>query len=371
MSRPTVHLVRLSCVLALVSGCLWFLATMPALEARAPRDFTFFILSDIHVGAENPNAQPPVTPAMTLERIKARIATMASLVGRPYPERPELASLRLGSVQSPRGILVLGDLTDGADEPEQAREQWNEFERLFPRTGVVWNDKTIPVFALAGNHDGPVSGPQRQGVVERNRLLARRGMVSDISPNGAHVAFEWNGAHFVSLNLYPADAPDAEQPFKFGSDPSRWNDPESALVFLKHYLSSRVGKSGRPVFVMHHYGVDEMSENDWYWWTARQRAEYYRALAPYNIAAILHGHNHHADHYRWPDPAIHAADLAAIFGSSIPSTYRQYDVVSCGQTGWVMRIVGDRLVGTHYARNAWSTEPGGAFVKSLKPNSRR
>lgn len=366
MRRAVRYVAGVSWLLALVAG--WFCA-LPAglgVAATAARDYTFFVLSDIHVGAEDPKATPPLTSAQTMERIRARIDTMSSIVGRTYPRRAELSAEKLGRVPSPRGIFILGDLTDGHKESDREREQWSDFERLFPRAGLTWNGRAIPVFPLAGNHDGFPGGPQRQGLVERNRSLERRGLLAALSSNGVHFALEWDGVHFVSLNLYPADATDRENPFKYGQpQSSRWNDPQSALAFLRDYLPARVGTSGQPVFIIHHYGFDDFSTNDWYWWTSRQRAELHRALAGYNVAAILHGHDHHADHYRWPDPSRHAADLEALFGAAPPATYRQYDVISCGATAWVMRIAGDHLVAAHFAQADWSTEAAGVFVKSL------
>ncbi|MGE5362048.1 MAG: metallophosphoesterase, partial [Bacteroidales bacterium] len=353
-------------LLAVVTACIG-VAALAIEGGGGANDLTFFVLSDLHVGAEDLKATPPVTTAATFERVRARMSATASIVGRPYPERPELAGLRLGAVQPPRGVFILGDLTDGHKDRDRERDQWRDFERIVPRAGLDWNGRTIPVFALAGNHDGFPTGPQREGLVERNRWLERQGALAALSPNGVHFALDWHGVHIVSLNLYPADQTDREHPFKYGQpEASRWNDPESALSFLKAYLSSRVGASGQPVFVMHHYGFDDFSTNDWYWWTSKQRAELYRVLASYNVAAILHGHDHHADHYRWPDAARHSADLEALFGNARPKSYRQYDVLSCGAMAWVVRIADGRLVAVHLAEKDWSAEAGGVLVKRLR-----
>jgi hypothetical protein len=118
---------------------------------------------------------------------------------------------------------------------------------------------------------------------------------------------------------------------------------------------------------MQHYGFDGFSMNDWNWWTPKQRQAVYQLLANYNIVAIFHGHNHHAEHYRWPDPKMHAADIALFFDGKPPANHRQYDVLSCGSLCWVIQIRGDRLIAAHYGPSGWSSGATRYFVKGLKP----
>jgi hypothetical protein len=224
------------------------------------------------------------------------------------------------------------------------------------------------VFACAGNHDGDPSGPVRQALVARNRKLAEAGQLAAISTNGAHFALNWSGIHFVCLNLCPADTTDAETPFKYGhSGPGSWNDPQGALSFLKDYLARHVGASGEPIVLMHHYGFDGFSLNDWNWWTLKQRRVLYELLKNYNVAAIFHGHNHHAEHYRWPDTKRHAADLDYFFDGKPPVNPRQYDVLSCGNVCWVIRVRGDQLIAAHFKGPSWNSDRTAVVVKSLKP----
>lgn len=334
----------------------------------AARDYTILVFSDIHLGAEDPKAEPPVTPADTLARVTSRLEAMRSCVGRAYPSHSRLAGSNLGTVDSPRGLFILGDLTDGHKEETRQREQWDSFEQLFPVEGVLFGDHRVPVFACSGNHDGDPSGPVRQGLVKRNREFARAGRLGGISTNGVHFAVNWDGVHFVCLNLCPAESTDTGTPFKYGKPgPGSWNDPEGALSFLEGYLAREVRDSGEPVVLMHHYGFDGFSMNDWYWWTPSQRRELHELLQGYHIAAIFHGHNHHAEHYRWPDPKLHAAEIEYSFDGKAPPGYRQYDILSCGAACWVIRIRGNQLIAAHFRGPGWTTDPGGFFVKSLEP----
>jgi len=331
-------------------------------------DFTVFIISDPHLGAENLKAQPPVTRAETLLRAKSNLESMVGLVGRPYPDRPSFESMALGTVAVPRGFFILGDLTDGHKEPERAKEQWDAFEQLFPLEGIRFGDLRGPIFAIAGNHDGDPSGPQRKGLVKRNRVLQEAGLVTTVSPNGVHLAINWEGVHFICLGLCPADGTDSETPFKYGKPgPGSWNDPEGALAFLRNYLHRELRDAGDPVVLLHHYGFDGFSVNDWNWWTVRQRRALHELIAGYNIVAIFHGHDHHAARYRWPDPKLHAADVAAILEGKPRDDLRQYDVLSCGTVGWVVRVRGDRFSAVHYRGPDWTEDPACSFSKRLRP----
>lgn len=364
-----ITIITRRALLALAPAAL--LLVPASVHADSPaRDFTVFVSSDIHIGAENPKADPPVTSAQTLAAVSKRLDAMSELVGKPWPVLPGsgTASPPLGVVAAPRALLLLGDLVDGHPEPAGSQRQWQEFDTLFPATGVKLGGQLVPVIAGAGNHDGPVAGPLRQGLVGRNRGLEQAGRLAEISDNGLHAALAIQGVHFINLNLCAADAPDAETPFRFGeAGIGSWNDPQGAFTFLKHYLTNRVGKSGEPVVISQHYGFDGFSLNDWNWWTLKQRRAFYELLADYNVVAILHGHNHHAEHYRWPDPKQHAADLGFFFDGKPPAAHRQYDILSCGPVCWVLRICGNQLIAAHFKGPGWSGDPAAFFVKSITP----
>lgn len=339
-------------------------ARAQAISTESPdRDFVFFVFSDTHVGAEQLKATPPVTRDQTLQRIQASLDRMRQLPGQPFPRGINPAQAEPGTIAVPRALFILGDLTDGHKDTAQVENQWNVFEGIYPRHGVAFGQQSVPVYAIAGNHDGDPAGPPRRRLAERNRAAGR---LAAVSANGAHFAINWEGVHLVFLSLCAADATDAQTPFRFGQPGAgSWNDPQMALTFLRDYLRKHVGQSGAPVILMQHYGFDEFSAGDWYWWTARQRRTLYEVLADYNIAAILHGHNHRAEHYRWPDPSRHAADLATIFGDQVPASYRQYTILSCGGVCWVFRIRGNEMIGAHLRESGWSKRPA-PFVLQLE-----
>ena len=322
----------------------------PAADIPTERDVTFFVMSDPHIGFQDKN-QPTRSTDEIIGDGRRQVERIAGIIGTPYPDRSPLASLKPGNVATPRALLIAGDLTDN--------QRWDAFTAVFPPAGIRTATGSIPILLCVGNHDGDPGGPVRRGAVDSNRAHQRAGRLAAISEDGMHYAVNWDGLHVLCLGLCPADTVDADLPFKYGKPgPGSWNDPKQALAFLKKYLREHIGTSGQPVVLMHHYGFDGFSTNDWYWWTPQQRRAYYDALAGYNVVAILHGHDHHAAHYRWPNPEASVEEARRQFGDNPPPDPRTYDVFSCGSLCWVFRVTGDRFVAAHYGGHGtgWDTE---------------
>jgi hypothetical protein len=333
----------------LAVGCsLWIPNRIAAGDASSgKRDVTFILTSDPHVGVENPKANPPITREKAAEGVRNDVDILLKTIGQPFPSNGPFAELNLGSVSKPRGWIIAGDLTDNLD--------WERFSSIFPPAGVGNDNEKIPVYVCLGNHDGDAKGASRKGIIERNRAHAEAKRFAALSENGLHYALNWDGVHILVLNLCPADTVDTETIFKYGKPGAgSWNDPDGAFTFMTSYLRDKVGTSGEPVILLHHYGFDGFSMNDWNWWTPKQRKALYEAIRPYNILAFIHGHNHAADHYRWPDEKMHAADIKAFFGEKPPADMKVYDVFSTGRTGWIFRIVDDKLVAAHRTEKGWT-----------------
>jgi cytolysin (calcineurin-like family phosphatase) len=332
-------------VFALALHCC---TTGMVIAAEVPkRDVTFFLISDPHVGSENVKATPPVTREQTSMGVQSNLAALLKTVGEPYPTTGVFNGMNLGTVATPRGLLIAGDLTDNLD--------WERFTSIFPASGVGTDSKKIPVFLCLGNHDGDAKGATRKEVVKWNRAYREDKKLAAVSDNGLHYALNWEGVHILSLNLCPADTVDKETIFKFGAPgEGSWNDPDQALSFMKNYLRDHVGKSGEPVLLMQHYGFDGFSMNDWNWWTPKQRRALYDAIKPYNVVAFLHGHDHAPNHYRWPDAKANPDEVKRLFGESAPSDLKSYDVFSTGRAGWVFRILDDKLIASHRKDKSWN-----------------
>src|SRR5262245_57437190 len=108
MSSMPMHSSRSLLVAAVALACLPACQTA-TIEAAAPapaRTITFFVASDTHFGV----------PGIE-EGNRRLIDELNGLPGLEYP--PEIG----GRVGTPRGVLILGDLTDYSTE-----EQWRQFE---------------------------------------------------------------------------------------------------------------------------------------------------------------------------------------------------------------------------------------------------
>ena len=331
-----------------------------ALTRAADRDFVFFQSSDPHIGSADKKANPPITQDQWAADAAANLKQMLAVIGQPYPTVGPLHDVPPATVAKPRGFIIAGDLTDALD--------WPRFETIFPPAG--FDNGTIPLFLCIGNHDGSPKGATRLGVLAANRRLQKEGRLAAISDNGLHYAWNWDGVHFVCVNLYPADKTDPETPFQYGKPgDGSWNDPMGALTFLTDYLKKNVGNSGQPVIIWQHYGYCEGFNFDWNWWSAKLRRTFYDAVKDYNIVALLHGHTHLAAHYRWPDLKEDPKEVNRLFGEAVPQDLKSFDVFSGGSVGndtmYVFRILNDQLIAAHHGPQGWSKDASLDVVKSI------
>lgn len=223
-------------------------------------DVTFFVCSDTHYRA-------------TAEENKAQTAGVElinTLPGTAYP-----GALGGGTVDAPRGVLVLGDLiNDGAVEGAN-HTQWGLWKQDF---GVNGEGRVkFPVYEGFGNHDLHPSRFIQKEIIARNQ---KRPGLTAISANGLHYSWDWEGVHFVQLNLHPGQEWSPRRHY------GPVHDPEYSFAFLVEDLKQNAGNSGRPVVLMHHYDVRD--DNDW--WLHEEIAAYYNAIKNYNVVLILHGH---------------------------------------------------------------------------------
>ncbi|HAR36847.1 MAG TPA: hypothetical protein DCR87_08130, partial [Acidobacteria bacterium] len=239
---------------------------------------TFLVAADLHYGG-----------SMKARQInREMVLTMNSLPGQNLPEEFGLK----GKINTPRGVVILGDIVDDGGSPE-VQKFWQEYVEDFGLKG----DRLLafPVYEGFGEHDGPSDGLVRTNLRSRNRL--RPGLRS-ISADGQHYSWDWGRVHFIHLNLYPGSM--GEEYLNIWrrrvSGDARY--PKRSLEFLIEDLKRNVGSSGRPVVIFQHYGFDSWSEA---WWTQKERNAFLQAIQPYNIIAIFWGHSHVAQALNWND----------------------------------------------------------------------
>jgi len=265
--------------------CMWawlcraitcsILAVVAPLSA-AETGVTFLVTSDSHYDAfENEDRN---------QRDRVTVDRMNEISSVCWPEQ-------LGGdlIDTPRGVLLLGDVLDDGDRMKEGKNQSEQQYRYFLADfGFDGTDGRLkyPVFEGCGNHDGPPVGRERFGfsfqsnVKKRNALRLEKGLIDHVSENGLHYCWNWGDVHFVQLNLYPGNKPHPKIRYS-----PQYHDPQHSLDFLKADLAANVAASGKPVVVLHHY---DLQGSDW--WHDQQRKDYYDALRPYNVVAVFHGH---------------------------------------------------------------------------------
>lgn len=141
----------------------------------------------------------------------------------------------------------------------------------------------------------------------------------------------------MNADLYPGDEPSDAEPN------ATTRDPRDALSFLQEDLAASVGDSGRPVFVMAHYGLDQFGQEA-RWWTDDHKDAFAATVGEVNLLGYLHGHTHATYAYQWE--GIRAFNLGSPY-------YTQYNADGRGHFT-VVRVTDEAMV---VADVAW--EPGG------------
>ena len=316
---------------ALLSSVVWALPTEP---------FTAVFLSDTHFGK---NIKKVAAPDLGENRGMQNRLRLDEILQRYQIPGDVSAAFHLEMLPSPPlGLFFCGDLTDGSTSVEIQKTQWELFSEMYPEEGIEFPGGVAPVFLGFGNHDGATDGVVRKRMRGRVKGLKEAGRLSSVSSNGLHYAVQREGIHFIQLNLVPADEVDLEKPFRFGkAGAGSFQDPEGALSFLRQYLSTQVSADRDVIFLIHHYGFDPFSTNDWNWWTPTQRDAYRSALCGYRVGAIVHGHDHRADAYRWPSPKE-------------PAGPENFQILDCGQPGWFLDLDAHGYQAFHPAAHAKS-----------------
>ncbi|MFM7845911.1 MAG: sulfatase-like hydrolase/transferase, partial [Planctomycetota bacterium] len=256
-------------IILLIAG--WAALSGGPFTAADEPSLTFLVTSDSHYEA--------VTKVERNDRNRVTIARMNELPGQSWPEK-----LGGGTIGQPRGVLALGDLIDDGDKRGETDIEWQHFTDHFGLDGTDGLLK-YPVFEGWGNHDGPPDQFIKQRVsvqaeIKRQNLLRlEKKLIANVSPNGLHYSWDWNGIHFIQTNLYPADKQNAKVRYSLP-----WHDPQLALQFVRDDLEKQVGESGRPVIIMAHCGFDTD------WWVVDDWTAFYQAIKPYNVIAYFHGH---------------------------------------------------------------------------------
>ena len=246
---------------SLIAGILMCLNVF----AAEPKELTFYSYSDIHYGADHGGKAPPKEKSEMMDEIN-------TLPGKPYPEAVG------GVVGTPRGVIMSGDLINDGAVAQKYPKQWADYIADFGVNGegrCKW-----PVFEGVGNHDLNDNLFVFNKVKERNVIRKQLKLIDNVSSNGYHYSWDWEGVHFVNLNLFGGNVWNGE------ADAYGWaHHPQAARDFLIKDLQEHVGTSGRPVvYIQHFRPIDEN------WWTYAAADKLQKVLQEYNVIAMLVGH---------------------------------------------------------------------------------
>ena len=155
-------------------------ASPPKQDAR---DFFFYVSADLQINV----------PEWGLAGLDTMVATMNRTPGREWPFG--------GRVDTPRGVIVPGDLVDDIDHSQN----WDAYKKYFDPGGNA--TLHFPVFAGIGNHGLSDSTAQQFSYVERAHIRRneRRPAPLNLGPKGYHYSWDWSDIHFVCLNIFSGD----------------------------------------------------------------------------------------------------------------------------------------------------------------------
>lgn len=319
-------------------------AGIRASQSKPPEDaVAFFLVGDTHFLADKENtARLDGRSAAITARL---IEWLNKLPGTDLP-----AAAGGGKVLAPRGVIHAGDCIDTGDKGNIAMQatEWAAFADAY---GLKGGDGRLryPVYEVHGNHDSPRGdGLAVRKIIERNK---NRPGVSNTSPSGVHYSWDWAGVHFINLGILVGQVGGVARRRRYG--------PLGSLDFLVSDLKEKVGTSGRPVVITHHVDmlryaqplpVEDKKAESMEWDPADVRA-FHEALAGYRVAAILYGHTHARNVFRWDGTNKAAKEGIPTFNVDNSSHFAGRQ-----QAFFHMEIRGDTVTAREFqTADAWET----------------
>jgi predicted phosphodiesterase len=322
--------------------------SLPAfLRADEPKSegepVAFFLVGDTHFLADKEN------PARLDERSAVVTSRLVDQLNKlPGTEIPQAAGG--GNVLAPRGVIHAGDCIDTGDKAnvKMQETEWAAFADVYGLTGKDGKLK-VPVYEVHGNHDSPRGdGLAVKKIIDRNKM---RSGVTNASKNGVHYSWDWGGVHFVNLGIVVGQVADVTRKRRYG--------PLGSLEFLVSDLNEKVGNSHRPVVITHHVDmlryaqplpVENKKAEGMEWDPADVRG-FHDALKGYTVAAILYGHTHARNVFRWDGSNKAAKDGIPTFNVDNSSHFGGKQ-----QAFFYFEIRGDGLVVREYqTTDAWES----------------
>ena len=339
----STRLTRRQFVATAASG----LALPACLRADAPKPkeepVAFFLVGDTHFLADKE------ATAKLDDRSAAVTSRLVDVLNKlPGTKVPDVAGG--GTVLAPRGVIHAGDCIDTGDKAnvKMQETEWAAFADAYGLTGKDGKLK-VPVYEVHGNHDSPRGdGLAVKKIVARNKT---RPGVTNASKNGVHYSWDWGGVHFVNLGIVVGQAADVTRKRRYA--------PLDSLDFLVSDLKEKVGTSGKPVVIAHHVDmlryaqplpVEDKKAEGMEWDPADVKG-FHDALKGYTVAAILYGHTHARNVFRWDGSNKAAKDGIPTFNVDNSSHF-----AGQAQAFFYFEVRADGLIVREYqTTDAWET----------------
>lgn len=333
-----------------VSAAALGTSCLPALgqQVPPPEPVAFFLIGDTHYLAKK--EQPAELDAASQQVTSRLIETLNRLPGSEIPEGASSGTPL--KVAAARGLIHAGDIIDSGDKngPGLPAMQAREYRGFTEDFGLNGKDGRLrmPVYEVHGNHDGPRGeGVVLDGIKARNKL---RPGLKNLSANGLHYSWDWGNVHFINLGIVVGGGANTRH--------GRYN-PLDSLPFLVEDLKQHAADPKKPVVITHHVDVarysgacEEDAKSDNGEWHSCDVRGFHAALAGHNIVAILYGHTHVRNIYRWDG----SRDTKAQAGVPVFNTDNAAHFHSKTQALMYFEISLRELVAREYATvDAWET----------------
>jgi predicted phosphodiesterase len=327
----------------LLLAAIWA-ADAPPKDANSPVPVAFFLVGDTHFLADKKE------PTKLDERSAALNSRLVEVLNK-LPGTEITKDAGGGKVLPVRGVVHAGDCIDtgsGSKSNPMEQTEWAAFTSAFGLTGKDGALK-MPVYEVHGNHDSTrEDGLALRKIIERNK--SRPG-VTNVSKNGLHYSWDWGDVHFVNVGILVGQVESVKRKRRYA--------PLGSLDFLVTDLKEKVGTSGRPVVITHHVDmvryaqslpVDDKKATAMEWDPEDVKA-FYEALGGYNVAAILYGHTHARNVFRWDGTAKAAKEGIPVFNVSKSSHF-----ASAKQAFFYIEIQGRKVTAREYQTvDGWQT----------------
>ncbi|MGD8778020.1 MAG: metallophosphoesterase [Ignavibacteria bacterium] len=244
---------------------------------------TFFVVADTHF-----DPPPETDQYYHIVAMNTVCGTIDNIKASTWQEKIMEENTYFGSVgepiEEPNGVIMAGDITDRA-EPSSLKLLKKRYEKG-PGDKVI----NFPVYVGLGNHDLDLQHVGDGATAYRNYMLeyvAERHSgknvpvpVTNFDNKSKNYSWDWGKLHLVQTHRFAGNTENGNA-----------NSIEWLSKDLKYNASN-----GKPVIIIQHYAFYDGANR---WWSEEEKETLYSVIKDYNIVAIINGHIHEAENFKW------------------------------------------------------------------------